>query len=430
MKNYRRDFPQLHCLINNEPFIYFDNAATTLKPEQVIQALAEFYRVYNAPIHRGIYRLAETATQRHEAVREQVARFIGAQSPQEIVFTKGATEGINIVASSWAAHNLTEGDEILITEVEHHANILPWQRLVQHQGIVLRWIPLRADGTLEVTQLPHLLTAKTRLVALSHTSNVLGPLDNLVTPEDLSYLRDFYNTSAQGFLELIIQQAHNIQARVLVDAAQAVPHHLINLALLPCDFLVFSGHKMLGPTGIGVLYAHSVTHAELRPYQLGGGMVLEVTQEGSSWRAMPYMLEAGTQAASAAIGLGAALDYLEKNVDFKVLRRYEAALCQRVADGLRALPGARVLGRERKFNELDHLVSFTFDGIHPHDIAAYLDTYNIYVRAGNHCAQILHKKLGISGSVRVSFYLYNTDREVDKLIGVLEPLLELIEQKL
>jgi cysteine desulfurase/selenocysteine lyase len=422
MKSCRQDFPFFVRSSVDEIPVYLDSAATTQKPETVIQAISEFYRLQNAPLHRGIYTLAEQATSQFERVREQVARFVGANSSEEIVFTKGATDGINIAANAWAHSALKPGDEILITELEHHANIVPWQKLSQELGLILRWIPIRKDGTLDVTMVPDLLSAKIKLVACTADSNVLGLLDNLVTQQDYAYLQKIYGTQESSFLKILIREAQNLGARVLLDLAQYIPHKRVSLRDLGCDFAVFSAHKMLGPTGVGVLYVKKELHDQLATYQVGGGMVFEVHQEKFIPKKMPHKLEAGTPHASGVIGFGAALSYLE-TLDLAGLLNHEALLSQNLRDALTTIPGITVLGPELQYPNTGHLVSFTVESIHPHDVAAYLDQYNIYVRAGNHCAQILHKKLGIDGSVRASFYCYNTLEDIEKLSNKLRLLI-------
>ena len=399
-KNIKNDFPIFKNTVNGHPVIYFDNASTTQKPQAVLDALLNFYTTTNANVHRGIYTLAEQATQAYEDARVKVARFINADS-SEIVFTKGTTESINLVAATWGVCDIEEGDEILITQLEHHANMVPWQLLAYKQGAKLKYIPVLADGRLDVTQLSSLITPRTKLVALSHVSNALG---------------------VHNPIQDIIKAAHAVDALVLIDAAQSVPHQPIDVQAMNVDFLAFSGHKMLGPTGIGVLYIKKDLHEFMPPYQAGGGMVQNVDYTGSEWRPAPHKFEAGTPPIAQAVALGAALDYLQKNIHFAELRVHEAALCAQLIDGLSKIAGVHLLGPLDELKKVGHMVTFTVDGMHAHDVAAYLDQFGICVRAGHHCAQPLAKKLGIEASVRVSFYCYNTQEEVVRLLEVMHKI--------
>ncbi len=387
------DFP---LFLAHPNLSYLDNAATTQKPQQVLRALETFASEQYAPVYRGIYKLAEDATELYEKARGSMARYCGADE-EEIVFTKGATESINLIASSWAAQQLAPGDEIIISELEHHANILPWLRLEAERGVVVKYIPLSAQGNLNYAAYLEMLSSKTKLVSITHTSNVIG------TRVDLPF---------------IISHAKNSGAKVLVDASQAVGRERLELNTLGADFAAFSGHKMLGPTGIGVLYiARSLQHAVV-PYQLGGGMVESVDFHSYKVGQPPLKYEAGTPPIIQAIGLAAAVHYLN-NVSFKDLIRYEAKLCSYLIEGLKKLPSFRILGPVDELAESGHIVSFVSSKAHAHDIAAFVDRDNICVRAGNHCAQPLHTVLGIDASVRVSFYGYNTSDEVDHLLDVL-----------
>jgi cysteine desulfurase / selenocysteine lyase len=402
MDTIRLDFPffQAHRQ-KKQPLLYFDNGATTQKPQQVIDALTHWYSFESAPVHRGIYSLSEESTYHYEEARSIVARFIGAFD-DEIIFTKGTTEGINFIADAWAALMLKPGDEIIITELEHHSNILPWIRLAQKNSLILKYIPIMEDGLLDYDSYRTLLTNNTKLVSFTLNSNVLG------TYPDATY---------------IIKHAHAVGAKVLVDAAQAVAHIPIQVHELGADFLVFSGHKMVGPTGIGVLYNARHMHEQVKPYQVGGGMVFEVNYHSASWLKPPRCYEAGTPPIAQAIGLAAAITYIQNTIDFGELKEYEALLCTQLIEGLADIPGVTLLGPLEQLTQSGHMISFVTDRIHPHDIAAYLDVQGICVRAGHHCAQILHKKLGIDGSVRVSFYAYNTSEEVAQLIDALRKIL-------
>lgn len=399
-KSIKKDFPLLSKKINGNPIIYFDNASTTQKPQEVIDALVDFYTHSNANVHRGVYTLAEQATQAYEHARIIVAQWINAD-PSEIIFTRGTTESINLVASTWGHCVVEEEDSIVITELEHHSNMVPWQLLAYKNNATLDYIPVEQDGTLNVSKLSKIITKLTKIVAVSHISNALG---------------------VHNPIQAIIDRAHAVGAYVLIDAAQSAPHQPIDVKKMNCDFLAFSGHKMLGPTGIGILYIKKEIADQMPPYQVGGGMVHEVEFEESSWRPSPYKFEAGTPAIAQAVGLAAAINYLKTNVDWATLRAHQAALCSRAIEGLSQIKGIRLLGPIEELKKVGHMVSFVVDGIHPHDVAAFLDTQGICVRAGHHCAQPLAKKLGLDATVRVSFYCYNTLEEVDRFIEVMKQL--------
>lgn len=400
MKKLRADFPIFQTKNREKPLIYFDNAATVQKPQPVLDAVIDFYAYHNANIHRGVYALTEDATMRYEQARATVANFIGAH-PHEIVFTRSTTESINLVAATWAEQSVQADDEIVITELEHHSNLLPWQRLAQKKGAKLVYIPVTTDGILDLTNLDQMITDKTKLVSVSQVSNALG------THNDIQFL---------------IDAAHAVGAKILIDAAQSVPHQAINVHALNCDFLAFSGHKIMAPTGIGVLYIAQKLHDQFPPYQLGGGMVYEADFYSASWLPVPQRLEAGTPAIGEALGLEAALNYCSKNIDFDELKGHEAALCTALIGGLVALKGVTIHGPIEQLKNQGHLVSFSVPGVHPHDVAAYLDKEGICVRAGHHCAQPLAKRLGIDSSVRVSFYAYNELYEVQSLLDALSRL--------
>lgn len=400
MKRIRNDFPILKKQSHGKPLIYLDSAATTQKPQQVLDAIMRFYTEHNANIHRGVYALTEQATALYEAARGRVARFINAQT-HEVIFTRSTTESINMVAATWAKQHVSEGDEILVSELEHHSNLLPWQALARERGAKLTFIPVNADGTLKMELLPTLITRTTKLVAVSQVSNALGT----------------HNDVAR-----IIAAAHAVGAKVLIDAAQSAPHQKIDVASMQCDFLAFSGHKMFGPTGIGVLYVASALHDQMPPYQYGGGMVYQADFAASIFLKVPHRMEAGTPAIAQAIGLAVAIDYLETHINFAELQKHEAQLCARLIDGLGAIPKIRILGPLEQLKEQGHLVSFVVEGMHAHDVAAYLDTQGICVRAGHQCAQPLATRLGIQSAVRVSFYAYNTLEEVDALLAALEKI--------
>jgi cysteine desulfurase / selenocysteine lyase len=400
MKNLRSDFPMLHKKIDGNPLIYLDNAATSQKPQAVIDALTNFYTEHNSNIHRAIYALGEETTTLYENARKKVAEFINAD-PREIIFTKGTTESINFVASTWAQQHIEKGDEILISQMEHHSNMIPWQQCALRNQATLQYIPITSEGILVYEKLPSLISQKTKLVAVTHVSNVLGTRNDI---------------------EQIIKSAHSVGARVLIDAAQSAPHEPIDVKKLKCDFLIFSGHKMLGPTGIGVLYIKKDLHDQMPPYQFGGGMVYEADLYSASWQKAPHKFEAGTPPIAAAIGLAAAIDYIQKNISFDELQKHEAALCEQLIEGLSSLKKIKIVGPVQELKKSGHLVSFVIDGMHPHDIAAQLSRKGICVRAGTHCAQPLAKLLHIPGSVRASFYLYNTQKEVEQLIQAIKQL--------
>lgn len=393
MKNYKKDFP----FFTHNKTIYCDSAATSHKPLSVIEAMSHFMSYENAPVHRGIYALAEDATKRFEGVREQLCRFIGAAEPSEIVFTRGSTESLNLIVTAWGAGHLKPGDEIVVSELEHHALMVPWQQFAKTHGVVLKFIPVLPTGEIDYASLPKNITNKTRLVGITAGSNVIGIATKL---------------------EPIIAQAKKVGAKVIVDAAQMIPRERFDVQKLGCDFFAFSGHKMVGPTGIGAVYIKKELHAELQPYMVGGSMVFSVDWQESRWREMPQLLEAGTPPIVEVIGLGAAISYLEQ-VDFAELALHEAALTRRLLEGIVPINGVRILGPVEKLMAEGHLVSFVVDGVHPYDVASFLDKYKIAVRAGHHCAQPLHTKLGVAGSVRASFYLYNTIEDVDAIIGAL-----------
>ena len=399
----KKDFP-FFSKKNAQKCIYLDNAATTQKPEVVINAVADFYRFQNANPYRGIYPLAENATTLYEKARETVASFINAARAEEIVFTSGTTESINFVSSTWAETHIKKGDSIVITQVEHHANILPWQRLAEKTGAQLRFISFDTNNfdtnnfSLSIPE--NIIDETTKLVAVTHYSNVLGPVWQ------------------GGQLEALIKHAHSVGAKVLLDAAQSVPHGGVDVQTLNSDFLVFSGHKMGGPTGIGVLYIKKELHDVVSPYQVGGSMVHSVTFDDARWANAPQKFEAGTPPIAQAVGLAAAVNYIKK-IDYKKIHAHERVLCNQLLDGLQKIPGVRILGNTELLRANGHLVSFVVDGIHAHDLAAFLGYKGIAVRAGHHCAQPLADMLGIDASLRVSFYLYNTEHDVTSLLSVL-----------
>jgi cysteine desulfurase/selenocysteine lyase len=394
MNKIRSDFPFLNQA-SQAPIVYLDNAATTQKPQAVLDAVSAFYTTINANIYRGVYTIGEQATRAYEQARAAVARFINASDHSEIVFTSGATASINAVAMAWAELHVHAGDHIIISELEHHANIIPWQQLAKRKQAILRYIPVLDDGTLDYDAYEQMLSPRVKLVSIVHVSNAIG----------------IHNDVAR-----IARSAHAAGAKVLVDAAQSVPHEPIDVQALECDFLVFSGHKMMAPTGIGVLYIARRIHDQLQPFLYGGGMVYSVDWQSATWQKMPQLLEAGTPPIAQAIGLQAAIAYYEQNIDRAQQRAHEARLCEALIDGLCQMPNVKIVGPISLLKKQSHIVSFTIDGMHPHDIAAYLDQYGICVRAGHHCAQPIAKRLGIESSVRVSVYVYNTLEEIEFLL--------------
>jgi cysteine desulfurase / selenocysteine lyase len=400
MKNIKNNFPILSETINGYPLTYLDNAATTQNPQQVTDRLVQFYNKEYGTIYRGIYAIGEHATMLYEQARKKVANFIGA-NPEETIFTQGTTEGINFIATAWGMSHLKAGDEIVLTELEHHANLIPWQQVAQQTGAALKFIPVREDGTLNLDQLDTIITNKTKFVGCVHISNALGTINDIQT---------------------IIKAARGVKAPILIDAAQSAPHMRLDVHALDCDFLVFSGHKMCGPTGIGVLYIAKRMFDAVPPYQFGGGMLRHATFQTATWLKSPHCYEAGTPPIAQAIGLGAAIDYLNEHIDFDELRSVEANLCTQLIEGLEKLPSIRILGPIEQLKQHGHLVSFISESVHAHDIAALLDTYGIAARAGNFCAQPLFEKLGLSAAVRISFYCYNTPDDVNNVLAALKKL--------
>jgi cysteine desulfurase / selenocysteine lyase len=393
-RNVRDDFP----LLGNRPdVVYLDSAATSQKPRAVLEAMQRFYETSNANVRRGVHRLGEEATEALEQAREAVRRFLRARTAREVVFTRGTTESINLVAQGWLVPRLLPGDEIVVTELEHHSNLLPWQRAAAEAGATLKLVPLSATGEVRVADLERLLGPRTRLVAFSHASNVLGTV--------LPAAR-------------IARVARERGAAVLVDAAQSVAHLPVDVQELGCDFLAFSGHKMLGPTGIGVLWGRSERLEEMEPLLLGGGMVREVGEDRSTWLEPPWKLEAGTPPIAEAVGLRAAIDYLE-TLGMDTVRAHDRDLLTYAVERLRAVPGLDLHGAAPIEARIG-VLSFALRGAHPHDVAAFLDQRGICVRAGNHCAQPLMRRLGATGTVRASFHVYNLRREIDALAEALE----------
>ena len=387
----RAQFPILSTMVRGKPLVYLDNAATSQKPRAVIEAVDRYYRTTNANVHRGVHWLSQEATTAMEGAREVVRRFLDAASTREIVFTRGTTEGINLVAQSWGRANLRAGDEIVLTTMEHHSNIVPWQLVAAEKGAVIRVVPMSDAGELDLEVYARLLGPRTRLVAVTHVSNALGTVNPVAR---------------------MAEAAHAAGALVLVDGAQSVAHEPIDVRALGADFFAFSGHKVFGPTGIGVLYGREALLEAMPPWQGGGDMIRTVSFEGSTWNELPYKFEAGTPHISGAIGLGAALTWLE-DVGLEAAAAHEADLLAYGTEALRAVPGLTLVGTAR---HKASVLSFTLEGVHPHDIGTLLDLEGIAVRTGHHCAQPVMARLGIAATARASLALYNVREDLDALI--------------
>lgn len=397
----RQQFPILGRTVQNKPLVYFDNAATTQKPQAVIDTISEYYSKYNANIHRGIHSLAEEATAAYEASRTAVQQFIGAAFPEEIIFTRGTTEGINLVAYTWGRANIRPGDEILISGMEHHSNIVPWQILCEEKKAVLKVIPVLDNGELSMADFKSLLGPKTKMVAIAHVSNALGTVNPV---------------------KHIIEAAHRAGAVVLIDGAQSAVHLDIDVQDLDCDFFAFSGHKLYGPTGIGVLYGKKNILESMPVFHGGGEMIREVTFERTTYNDLPYKFEAGTPNIAGAIALRTAIDFLN-NIGKDHIRKHEADLLEYATAELEKIPGLTIVGKAR--NKVG-VISFVIDGFHPQDIGVLLDNQGIAVRTGHHCTQPLMKRFNIPGTVRASFAVYNTLAEVDVLIAGLWKSLKML----
>jgi cysteine desulfurase/selenocysteine lyase len=393
IENVRKDFPILSREVHGRSLVYLDNAATTQKPRQVIEELVRYYETYNANVHRGVHTLSEEATDAYEKAREKVNRFISSQyGPEGIVFTRNTTESINLVASSWGRANLNEGDEVVISVAEHHSNMIPWQLITQERGAVLRYVDIDDEGRLRMDSLAEVVGPRTKMIAVAHASNVLG-----INP-----------------VQEIAAIAHAHGALLLVDGAQSVPHLPVNVEELGCDFLAFSAHKMLGPTGIGVLWGRPALLKKMDPYQGGGSMISRVTMEGSTWADLPEKFEAGTPNIADAIAFGAAIEYLEA-LGMENVRAHELEVTAYALEELSKVPAVTVYG-PKTAEERVGVVSFNLGDVHPHDLSQVLDQYGVAVRAGHHCAQPLHRRLDCTATARASFYLYNTKAEVDVLV--------------
>ena len=402
IENIRKDFPILDRQIHGRPLIYMDNAATTQKPRSVIDALVNYYENYNANVHRGVHTLSMEATDMFELAREKVADFINAETSKSIIWTRNASESLNIVAHSWGRANIGEGDEILLTPMEHHSNLVPWQEMARVNGATIRFIPMAEDGVLDLTDIGSLINERTRLVSVVHMSNAIGTINPV---------------------KKLGKMAHDVGAKFLVDGSQSVPHMETDVQDLDCDFLAFSGHKMMGPTGIGCLYAKMDVLDSMEPLFTGGEMVLEVSYEKASWADLPMKFEAGTPNIADAVGLGAAIDYLNL-LGMDRIHSYEQELTAYALDRFSDLEAEGIdLFGPRNVKDRGGILSFSTAEVHPHDIGTILDRMGIAVRTGHHCAMPLVRSLGVAATVRASFYVYNTESEVDRLIeGTLEAI--------
>ncbi|EKN67830.1 cysteine desulfurase [Schinkia azotoformans] len=393
IQEIRKQFPILHQQVNNHPLVYLDSAATSQKPVQVIEAVDRYYREYNSNVHRGVHTLGTLATDGYEGAREKVRKFINAKAVQEIVFVRGTTTGINTVVASYARANLKEGDEIVITPMEHHSNIIPWQQVAKTSGATLKYIPLQEDGTIALADVEKTVTPNTKIVSVMYVSNVLGTINPV---------------------KEIAAIAHKNGAVMVVDGAQSTPHMKIDVQDLDCDFYALSGHKMCGPTGIGVLYGKKALLEKMEPIEFGGEMIDFVDLYDSTWKELPWKFEGGTPIIAGAIGLGAAIDFLEE-IGMDNIAEYEHKLAQYAMEKVGGVEGVTIYGPKERAG----LVTFNIDDVHPHDVATVLDAEGIAVRAGHHCAQPLMKWLKVSATARASFYLYNTEEEIDVFVKAL-----------
>lgn len=392
-KEIRSYFPILDQEINGHPLVYLDSAATAQKPRQVIEAIEHYYKTNNANVHRGVHTLGNRATDDYEGARDKVRKFINAASTKEIIFMRGTTTALNTVASGYGRQNIQEGDEIVITYMEHHSNIIPWQQLAKEKGAVLKYIDLEADGTISLEKVHATITAKTKIVSMMMVSNVLGTINPI---------------------KEVTKIAHENGAIMVVDAAQTAPHLVIDVQDLDCDFLAFSGHKMCAPTGIGVLYGKQTLLENMEPVEFGGEMIDFVGLYESTWKELPWKFEGGTPIIAGAIGLGAAIDFLEE-IGLDNIAQHEHQLARYAMDELATIDGLTIFGPQDEMKRCG-LVTFNLDDVHPHDVATVLDMNGIAVRAGHHCAQPLMKWLDVTATARASFYLYNNEEDIDALV--------------
>lgn len=399
VQRIRADFPVLHQEVNGHPLVYLDNAATSQKPQCVIDALVNYYATENSNVHRGVHTLSQRATDDYEAARSKVRRFINAAEDHELIYVRGTTEGINLVAQTYGRQNIGEGDEIIISGMEHHSNIVPWQILAQETGAVLRVVPFNDDGELLLDEYEKLLNPRTRLVSIVHQSNAMGTINPM---------------------ETIIELAHARGVPVLVDGAQSIPHIPVDVRKLDCDFFAFSGHKLYGPTGIGILYGKTELLEQMPPYQAGGEMIRSVTFEKTLYNILPHKFEAGTPNIAGSIGLGAAVDYVE-SVGMERIAAYEKELLDYGTGRLSRIEGLKLIGTAK---EKGGILSFTLGDIHPHDIGTILDSQGIAIRTGHHCAQPVMQRFAIPATARASLAFYNTRDEIDTLVEGIDRVLE------
>jgi len=399
LEEIRKDFPVLDRRVRDDKkLVYLDNAATTQKPNQVIDAISDYYKNHNSNIHRAVHALAEESTEAFEQTRDKVAEFLNIQDPQEVIFTKGTTEAINLVANAWGRDNINEGDIVVTTEYEHHSNIVPWQLLTQDKKAKLKYIDIDDNGELKLEQLDeYLATGEVKLVAVSHTSNVLGTISPV---------------------KEIVSKCRNAGAKILIDGAQAVPHMKVDLTDLNCDFYAFSAHKMLGPTGVGVLWAKKEILEKMTPYQGGGDMIREVHKYETTWNDLPYKFEAGTPNIADVIGFKNAIEYLQK-IGMNNIREHEKELTKYALERMEKIPGITLYG-VKDIEKRGGVISFNFNDVHPHDVGTIIDKDGVAIRSGHHCAQVLMEKLNVAATNRASFYVYTTKEEIDVLLTSLE----------
>ncbi|TAL70005.1 MAG: cysteine desulfurase [Bacteroidetes bacterium] len=396
----RQDFPILSRLVNGKPLVYFDNAATTQKPKAVIDKLNDYYSNINSNVHRGVHYLSETASKEYEDTRKLVQSFINAGSSNEIIYTRGTTESINLVAATYGRANIKEGDEVLITHMEHHSNIVPWQLLCEEKGAKLKVVPINDDGELMLSEFDKLINEKTKFVSVVHISNSLGTVNPI---------------------KKIIGKAHKINIPVLVDAAQSIQHTNVNVQELDCDFLAFSGHKMYGPTGIGILYGKKELLEKMPPYQGGGDMILSVSFEKTLFNTIPYKFEAGTPHIAGVIGLSEAIKYI-RNVGIDNISKYEADVLKYATEAISEIKEVKIIGTAK---EKSSILSFVIDGIHPHDIGTFLDRDGVAIRTGHHCTEPIMRRFNVPATSRASFAFYNLKEEVDVFVKSLRNVIKL-----
>ena len=403
VQEVRKDFPILHQEVNGHPLVYLDNGATSQKPRSVIDAVRHYYERDNANVHRGVHTLSERATNDYEGARDTAQRFINASDRKEVILVRGTTDGINLVAQSYGRPLLKPGDEIIISTMEHHSNIVPWQMLAAQTGAEVKVIPVNEEGELEMDAYMQMLGPKTRIVSVVHVSNAMGTLNPVKT---------------------IIDTAHDVGAVVMLDGAQAAPHLAIDVQALDCDFYSFSGHKVFGPTGIGVLYGKAELLEKMDPYQGGGDMIRSVSFDGTTYNDLPYKFEAGTPNIAGAIGLGAALDYV-KNLGIDAIAAHEHDVLETATRVMSEIPGVRLIGTAK---EKSSIISFVMDGVHPHDIGTVVDSEGVAIRTGHHCAMPLMKRYGVAATARASFALYNTREEAEALAGAVWKVKEMFDR--